>query len=181
MRIPVVKDVWQLVPCVPPERENRCLLEEKRTAMKTLIAVTGLFVVLSSFAMMGAHSFSLQLDDKQMISEQYVTREMKMPKIVIEPAENRQNLVVKYSECGRTVSGRKITAKDNSDKVLKEWAFEGTASGLKDAMNVSVKDLLALKKGSNNTLKLYYSSNDFPEGQQFANVVLSPSVANAAK
>jgi len=146
--------------------------------MKTLIAVTGLLVGLSSFAFMGAHSFSIQLDDKQIV-EQYVSREMKMPKIVIEPAENRHQLVVKYSECGRTVSGRKITAKDNNDKVLKEWSFEGTTSGFKDAMSVSVKDLLSLKKGSTNALKLYYSSNDFPEGQQFANVVLSPSVANA--
>jgi len=148
--------------------------------MKTLIAVPGLFIVLSSFALMGAHSFSIQLDDKQIV-EQYVSRDMKVPRITIEPAENRQQLVVKYSECGRTVSGRKITAKDNNDKVLKEWKFEGTTSGFNDPMKVSVKDLVALKSGSNNVIKLYYSSNDFAQGQQFANVIVSPSVADAAR
>jgi hypothetical protein len=172
--------VRQFVPAMTLTVEIRSLLKKNLTIMKTLIAVTVPFVVLSSFAFMGAHSFSIQLDDKQ-ISEQYVSKEMSVPRIVIEPAENRQNLVVKYSECGRTVSGRKITAKDNNDKVLKEWKFDGTTSGFKDAMSVSVKDLVALKKGSNNVLKLFYSSNDFPESQQIANVVVSPSVANATK
>jgi hypothetical protein len=147
--------------------------------MKTLFVVTGLFVAMSSFVLFGAHSFAIQLDDRQ-VAEQYVSRDMKLPKIVIEPAEDRE-LIVKYSECGRTVSGRKITAKDNSDKVLKEWKFDGSTSGFKDPMTLAVKDLVALKQAANNTLKLYYSSNEYPEGQQIASLVISPSIANGTK
>jgi hypothetical protein len=33
------------------------------------------------------------------------------------------------------------------------------------AMTVPVKDILSLKKGNDNTLKLYYSSNELPNGR----------------
>ena len=39
------------------------------------------------------------------------------------------NQIVKYNECGRTVSGRMITLKDHNDKVLKTWHFDGKSTG----------------------------------------------------
>ena len=52
------------------------------------------------------------------------------PKVVIDPSENHKQLVVKYSECGRTVTNRVMSIKDLNDKTLKEWRFEGSTSGL---------------------------------------------------
>lgn len=134
--------------------------------MKTLFVATAMFVALSSFSFMGAHSFVLLVDDKQ-VAEQYIDSRSSVPKIEV---GNHHKLVVKYSECGRTVSGRKITAKDNNDKVVKEWKFDGTAAGLNNPMELSVKDLVSLQQRSNGELKLFYSSNDFPAGQHFVTV-----------
>jgi hypothetical protein len=88
---------------------------------------------------------------------------------------------VKYSECGRTVTGRKITVKDDKDKVLKQWKFEGSSTGFQESMTCQVKDLLDLKQKGSNTLKLYYSSNDFPEGQQIASLLLTGNATTASK
>jgi hypothetical protein len=79
---------------------------------------------------------------------------------------------VKYNECGRTATGRTITIKDDSDNVLKEWRFEGASSGYEKSMLCPVKDILALKQQGNSTLKLYYSSKEFPVGQQIAYLVI---------
>ena len=103
------------------------------------------------------------------------------PKLILDPAEKYNQVIVKYSECGRTVTGRKITLKDNNNKVLKDWRFEGEASGYKESMSCLVKDIMALKPNGSNTLKLYYSSNDFPEGQQVAYVIIGDKTTTALK
>ncbi|MEJ0030700.1 MAG: hypothetical protein WDO15_10175 [Bacteroidota bacterium] len=41
-------------------------------------------------------------------------------------------------------------------------------------MTLKVKDVVALK--SKGTLKLFYSSNDFREGQQFASLIIGKNV-----
>ena len=138
--------------------------------MKTLLVATTLFVALSSFVLMGGHTFAILLDSKE-VTQQMVTGNTSIPKIVIGANESHE-LIIKYSECGRTVSGRKITAKDNNGKVLKEWKFDGTTSAFKDPMKLTVKDLVSLTGKSNGALKLFYSSNDFPEGQQVATIVI---------
>jgi hypothetical protein len=132
-----------------------------------------LCAALSSFALPGAHSFQVYIDSK-LVADQYVTRNTPIPKVAIDPTDNNNEIVVKYSECGRTVSGRVITIKDEQDKILKEWSFEGTTSAFKDPMRLKVKDIVALK--SKGTLKLFYSSNDFKEGQQFASLIVGKNV-----
>lgn len=143
--------------------------------MKTLLVATAMFVALSSFVLMGAHSFAIEVDGRQ-VAEQYVMPDKQTPRIVLNPAENRE-LTVKYSECGRTVQSRAITVKDSNDKVVKEWKFEGAAAGFKDVMKVSVKELASLK--SSGALKLFYSSNDFPKGQLVANLEIKVAVTAA--
>lgn len=148
--------------------------------IKILLVLVALSAIMQSFAPMGAHSFQILLDDKQ-LADQYATSKMTMPKIVIDPAENHKQLVVKYNECGRTVTGRVISVKDSNNKLVKEWRFEGEATGFKDAMAFNVKDIVALKNGSNNTLQLFYSSNDFREGQQIATLVIGPGTNTASR
>lgn len=128
----------------------------------------------------GAHNFQVYLDSKLVI-DQYVNSRMDAPKIQLDPAENYNQLIVKYNECGRTVTGRKITIKDGNNKTLKDWRFEGASSGYKESMVCDVKDITALKQKGGNTLKLYYSSNEFSEGQQIAYLVIVDESKTALK
>jgi hypothetical protein len=144
------------------------------------LVLAALAAFLFSFSFLpGAHSFQVYLDGKLLV-DQYVTSKMEMPTLRLDPAGNQHQLTVKYNECGRTVTGRKLFIKDNTDKVLKEWRFEGATSGYKESMTCNIKDIVSLKqKGS--ALKLYYSSSDFQEGQQIAQVLISGEPKAALK
>ena len=128
----------------------------------------------------GAHSFQVYLDSK-LIIDQYVNSKMNAPTLLVDPAENYSQLIVKYNECGRTVTGRTITIKDGNNKALKDWHFEGAATGYENPMAFQIKDITALKQKGSNTLKLYYSSKEFPEGQQIANVVIGSDAETALR
>lgn len=137
-----------------------------------LVAVA-LFTTLSSFShLTGAHSVQVYFDGKLML-EQYINTESQAPRLMLNPAEKYSQLIVKYNECGRTVTGRTLTLKDGNDKVLKDWHFDGASTGYRESMTCSVKEVLALKPKGSETLKLFYSSKDFPQGQQIAYLVIS--------
>jgi hypothetical protein len=136
---------------------------------------------LFSFTLLtGAHSVQVYLDSKLVI-DQYIHSKANVPKLVLDPAEKYDQLIVKYNECGRTVTGRAIMLKDDNNKVLKKWTFEGESTGYEGSMSCQVKDIMALKSKENNRMNLYYSSNDFPEGQQIAFVVIKDKTATASK
>ena len=140
------------------------------------VLVFGIAAILMSFEMKpGAHSFQVLIDDKLVI-ERYVDRSMKVPTIQL--TSNNKTIDVRYNECGRTVSGRSLTARDKADNVLKVWRFEGSTSGFKDGMQCQVKDLLALVRSHDNNVKIVYTSNDFPEGMHvFTAVSENPTAA----
>jgi hypothetical protein len=138
------------------------------------------FVLFGFSATTGAHNVQVYLDNKLMI-DQYIDHKAVAAKLDLDRAENHDQLIVKYSECGRTVTGRKITIKDSDNKVLKEWEFKGSSAGFQEPMPCPIKDILALKPKKDNALKLYYSSDDFPEGQQFAYLVLSGTPSTASR
>ncbi|HPH45541.1 MAG TPA: hypothetical protein PLJ60_01995 [Chryseolinea sp.] len=143
------------------------------------VALTGLLFSFSSSTGSGAHSVQIYLDSKLVI-EQYISSKANTPKLILNPSEKHNELIVKYNECGRTVSGRKITLKDDHDKVLKDWSFEGESTGYKESMSCLVKDIIALKPKGSNTLKLYYSSTDFPDGSQIASIVIGDKSSTAS-
>jgi len=150
------------------------------TWVNALVSAALCAILFSFSSIVGAHSVQVFLDDK-MVIDQYVNSKSAAPTLHLDPAENHNQLIVKYNECGRTVTGRTISVKDDKDHVLKDWRFEGAASGYKDPMTVSIKDISALKQKESNTLKLYYSSREFPEGQQIANLVISGEAKTALK
>lgn len=146
--------------------------------VNALVGVALCSILFSFSSTPGAHSFQVYLDSK-LVADQYVNSKMAAPELLLDPAENYSQLIVKYSECGRTVTGRTITIKDEKNKVLKDWRFEGASSGFKESMTCNVKDITALKQKGNHTLKLYYSSNEFPEGQQIASLVIGGEATTA--
>ncbi|MEJ0030701.1 MAG: hypothetical protein WDO15_10180 [Bacteroidota bacterium] len=54
--------------------------------------------------MPGAHAFQVYIDSK-LVADQYVTRNTSIPKVALDPTDGNNEIIVKYSECGRTVSG----------------------------------------------------------------------------
>jgi hypothetical protein len=148
---------------------------------KALTVLVALCAVLTAFAPKpGAHNYQVYLDDK-LIFDQYVDRNAAAPNITVDPAENHKQFVVKYNECNRTITGRALTIKSSDDKVLKEFKFEGSTSGLKEGMTCSVKEILELKAKSTGNLKVFYTSTDFPEGQQVATLIIGPGSNTASK
>lgn len=145
----------------------------KSSWVNPLIWVALCIVLFSFSGRPGAHSFQVYVDNKIVI-DQFANSKLDPQKLPLDQTAGQ--LTVKYNECGRTVSGRAITVKDEKNKILKEWRFEGSTSGYKDGMTCNVKDIFALKKNSNSALKLYYSSKEFPEGQQVAYLVLNSDV-----
>lgn len=148
--------------------------------INALVGVVLCTILFSFSSRPGAHSVQVYLDSKLMI-DHYVTSNMQAPTLLIDPAENYSQLIVKYNECGRTVTGRTISIKDDHNKVLKDWRFEGAASGFEDPMAFMIKDIIALKQKGSNNLKLYYSSTEFSEGQQIASVVIGGEAKTALK
>jgi hypothetical protein len=148
--------------------------------INVLVGIALCAILFSFSRITGAHNFQVFLDSKLMI-DQYVNSKMEAPTLIVDPDKNYNQLIVKYNECGRTVTDRKISVRDENNKVLKEWRFEGATAGYKDPMTCSVKDITALKQKGSNTLKLYYSSNEFSEGQQIANLVISGEATTALK
>ncbi|MEQ1588307.1 MAG: hypothetical protein ABL895_20655 [Cyclobacteriaceae bacterium] len=146
----------------------------------TLVGVALCSILFSFASSTGAHSVQVYLDSKLVI-DQYIHSKMDAPKLILDPAEKHGQLIVKYSECGRTVTGRMITLKDENNKVLKDWHYEGASAGFKEPMSCFVKDIMMLKPKESSTLKLYYSSKEFPEGQQIAFIAIDDKTTTASK
>lgn len=145
-----------------------------------LVGVALSSILFSFVPLTGAHSVQVYLDSKLVI-DQYIHSNMDAPKLILDPSEKNSQLIVKYNECGRTVTGRMISLKDENNKVLKDWHYEGAATGFKEPMSCLVKDIMALKPKESTTLKLYYSSKEFPQGQQIAYVVIGNKTTTASK
>ena len=148
--------------------------------INSLIGVALCTILFSFSSMPGAHNFQVYLDDK-LVVDQYVDSKMIAPTIQLDPAKNYRQLIVKYNECGRTVTGRTISIKDDKNKVLKNWTFDGASTGLKESMVCDVKDITALKQNESKALTLHYSSKEFPEGQKIASLVVGNEPTTALK
>jgi hypothetical protein len=82
--------------------------------VNSLVGVVLCATLFSFSTTPGAHNFQVYLDSKLVI-DQYVNSSMDAPKVQLDPAVNYNQLIVKYNECGRTVTGRKITIKDSNN------------------------------------------------------------------
>jgi len=152
----------------------------KGFSMVAAFAATGLVFLLFAFsARPGAHSVQVYVDDN-LVVERYIDTRLEAPKVALDAAHNQQ-LIVRYNECGRTVTGRKLTIRNSKGAMLKEWSFGGESTGFNNAMSCSVKELSALKSKDASPLRLYYTSKDFAEGQQIASLVFTSGSQSASK
>lgn len=98
---------------------------------------------------------------------------------VIQVSEGSANdeLTIKYHHCGKVGKNRVLTLKDGQDKVLKEIKFEDVSTP-SAGMSCRVKDIVSFKKGSTNTVKLYYTSSELPGGRLLASIITGNNTAS---
>ena len=133
-----------------------------------------LCATLFSFSMMpGGDSYEIYLGSK-LVLQQYVVAQKEVPTFSLNnPSADQEQLFIKYSHCGRIGTARMILIKDSRNTVLKEWHFADVKSGTKTPMAIKVKDLAGINREGSNTLNLFYSSKELPEGRLLASIQLA--------
>jgi hypothetical protein len=142
----------------------------KAKAIKRLAAVAVCAILFSfSTGSGGGEGFEIYLNNK-LVLQQYGSDLNTTKTLNLDKAADNDQLSVRYHHCGRVGKSRTITIKDAQDKVLKEWKFTDVPD-VAARMSCKVKDILGLRNGKNNTLKLYYSSTELPKGRLLASIV----------
>ncbi|WP_276503474.1 hypothetical protein [Terrimonas pollutisoli] len=132
-----------------------------------ILAISATIFSFSSGA--GGEGFEIYLNNKVVL--QQFGNEMKVVKTLrLDQSNENDELSVRYHHCGKVGKNRVITIKDGNDNVLKQWKFTD-ASSAAASMTCKVKDILALQKGKDKTIKLYYASTELPQGRQLASIV----------
>ena len=138
---------------------------------KMLKKLAGLILcaILVSFSNVtgGGEGYEIYLNNK-IVLQQYGSDMNVVKTLNLDKADGNDELSLRYHHCGRIGKGRTISIKDGQDKVLKVWKFTDAAAG--NRMGCKVKDILNLRKGKDNTLKLYYSSSELPNGRLLASI-----------
>lgn len=131
-----------------------------------------LVLVLSSFTVhVGGESYTIHLNNK-LVAEHYLTSKAVTPSIALNQAEGNNELSIYYNECGKIGTERKLTIKDDNDKVLKTWSFVN-ASGEHTPMVCKDKDILAVTQKEDNSVRLYYTSKEVTSERFLATLVLT--------
>lgn len=141
--------------------------------MKSMISKTltmaAICVTMFSFSSKpGGEGFEISLNNKVVI-QQYGSDMNNLKSLQLSQSSSNDQLTIKYYHCGKIGRNRVVTIKDGQNKMLKEFRYADAATPVA-AMSVNVKDILSLKKGSSNTLKLYYSSSELPGGRILATI-----------
>jgi hypothetical protein len=155
------------------------IYNSKYTVMQTLtkkIAGLGLALILfCAFTSPGGDSYEVYIG-KERILQYFVHGKKSVPVIKLNDKQSDQQMSVTYSHCGTIGKDRAITIRNEKTNVEKKWKFAdmGTVASLTGsgkAMNLSVADIIQLKKkNGNNKLTLYYASRELPEGKVLATI-----------
>ncbi len=141
----------------------------------TAVAVLGLLFSFTS-PRPGGEGFEIFLNNKPVV-QKFGTKMNVVETLKLDQSNANDELSVRYYHCGRVGKDRTITLKDANDQVLKQWKFTDV-SNASASMSCKVKDILALQKGKDKTIKLYYASTELPKGRQLASIVgTSKSIA----
>lgn len=143
--------------------------------MKSVIGKTLTLVILAATLFSftsnyGGEGFEISLNGKVLLQQFGINMDV-IKTLQLNSASPGDQLSIRYYHCGKAGKNRIVTIRDGQNKIVKEWHFKDAQSPVSD-MSCPVKDLLSLKKESNQILKLYYSSSELPTGRQLAAVSL---------
>lgn len=147
----------------------------KATVGKLALFTTVLFTMASySFITApGGDHFEVYVN-KKLVFQQIVSQPSGIKSVELDHSNINDQVDVFYSHCGKIGTKRSIVIKDGNS-VLKQWKFADVASNTseKKFMSMNARDILAFKsKGSDRKLKLYYSSDEMPDGKLLASIIL---------
>ena len=134
----------------------------------SLVAIAA--TLLSFSPKPGGEGFEISLNNKVLI-QRFGNEMNNVSSLQLNPASSNDQLIIKYHHCGRVGKNRVITIRDGQNDLLKEFRYADVSTAV-GAMSLPVKDILNLKKGNANTLKLYYSSTELPNGRLLTSIVL---------
>ena len=136
---------------------------------KAAILLMMAFTLFSFSTLPGGEGFEVYLNNK-IIMQRFGNQLNSPQSIQLSDAAANDEITIKYHHCGRVGKNRVLAIKDGQDKVLKEIRFADVNVPV-SGMSCKVKDIISLKKGNNNILKLYYSSTELPNGRLLASIV----------
>jgi hypothetical protein len=173
--------VQQIVFLYPQSAAAVIISSLKTYIMKSIISKSMMLVAMAatllSFTNFGGEGFEIFLNNKVVI-QQFGKTLNTVQRLKLNQYSANDQLTVKYHHCGQVGKNRTITIKNGQNKTLKEWHFADATSPV-TAMTCNVKDILDLTTGNETVLKLFYSSNELPNGRLLTNIVIeNNSVAN---
>jgi hypothetical protein len=138
----------------------------KKIISNALALITVCTFLFSFTPKPGGEGFEIYLNNKVMI-QKFGTEINTVQSLSLNNSSPDDKLTIKYHHCGRVGKNRIVTIKDAQNKSLKEFHYADATSSV-SSMLVNVKEIISLKKGNNNTLKLLYSSTEIPAGRVLA-------------
>lgn len=143
-----------------------------KIAAARLFTLAGLCAVLFSFTSnWGGEGYEIYLGNK-LVLQRFGNNMDKAHTLVLEGAAPDAQLSIKYHHCGRVGKNRHVTIKDGNNKILKDWKFADVSNAY-GPMDCQVRDIAGLQKiNTTNTLNLYYSSSELPEGRLLTSLVV---------
>jgi hypothetical protein len=142
----------------------------KKIISKTWALVAIAAALLSFTPNFGGEGFEILVNGKMVV--QKFGGDMDHVKFLeLSRTQPTDKLSVKYYHCGRVGKNRTITIKDADEQTLKVFRFTDVSNPVGE-MSCTIQDLLSLRKGNSNVLKMYYSSTELPKGRQLAAVIL---------
>ena len=141
--------------------------------MKSIISKTMMLVAIGATLLSfspkpGGEGFEISLNNRVVI-QRYGSDINTVNSLQLNQTASNDQLIIKYHHCGKVGKNRIVTIKDGQNNVLKEFRYADVSTPVA-AMSLPVKDILGLKKGNVNTLKLYYSSSELPNGRMLTTI-----------
>ena len=133
------------------------------------------FVALCSFAFVpGGASYEVFLNRDRVLNEHLYGRK-EAPTLPLTMSAAQDELAVTFSNCGKVDTKRKISLKDEKDKLLKEWNFSDSPD-IKNQMVIRVNEITRFKDQSPMP-RLVYSSKELTTDVHLVTLQLGSSTA----
>lgn len=151
-------------------------MRSSNSTVGKLAFVSMMLIALATYSFIpvpGGDHFEVYLN-KKLVFQQIVSQPSGVKSLALDQSNVNDKVEVFYSHCGRIGTKRSILIKEGA-KVLKQWNFADVSAALheKKFMSLNAKEILTLNtKGSDRTLKLYYSSEQIPDGKLIASIIL---------
>lgn len=137
-----------------------------KRAISLLTAASTLMIgaALISFTnIKGGDSLEIYSGGRQLL-QQFFHMDKSVKTVQLNQAVADDKIEVYYSHCGASGKARVLTVKDSKENILKEYRF-ADVKDRRAAMSFRLKDVQ--RKGVN-SLKLYYTSKEIPDGKLLA-------------